>query len=190
MKKRYRGLIIILLFLFIISITTGIGVTYAFYQSTVTGAVTNKTSDYTGEVEVVSETHSVLPEASVAVDEIKFYVKNYTGTNSNPTNSSEVYLSYVLTFSMTTSWGSGCANPLSYKLYSVNESTNTETEVSLSSNKTSAIDFSMISVERDYYKLRVYWDMTNNSASCYAGKSGNYGISANLYQTPSRYEVN
>ena len=191
MKKRYKWILVLLIFLFISLITTGIGVTYAYYRQTVTGAVATRTSDYTGEIEVVSETHSILPASGVAVDEIKFYVKNYTGADNTPTNSSEVYLSYDLTFSLQTNWGSGCANPISYELVPVNQSDNTEgTPIQLTSNHTSQIDFSLISAEKDYYKLKLYWDMTKNGASCYAGKSGTVGIAANLYQTPARYNVN
>ena len=189
MKKHYKALLILLIFLFLGLVTTGIGVTYAYYRNTITGAASIKTSDYTGEIEVVSETHSILPAQNVAVDEIKFYVKNYTGTDSSPTNSSEVFLSYILTFSLTTNWGSGCTNPLSYKLYSVNQTNNNETEITLSNNKTGEINFSLISAEKDYYKLKLYWDINNNGATCYAGKSGSVGITADIHQTESRYEA-
>ena len=181
MKKNYKLLLVALVFLFVSLVVIGISVTFAYYQTTVTGAVSAKTSDYTGEVEVVSETHSIIPASNTAVDEIKFYIKNYTGTDANPTNTSEVYLSYILTFTLPT-WGSGCTNPISYKLFAVNESNNNETEVSLTSNKTGTINFSLISAERDYYKLKMYWNMSHNSSSCYAGKSGNVGISANIFQ--------
>ena len=126
----------------------GLGLTTAYYRQTITGAATGKTSDYEGEVTVVSETHTITPASNVAVDEIKFYVKNYTGSDSNPTNSSEVYLTYELTFTLPT-WGSGCTNPISYRLFSVNESTNSETEVTLTNNVTAAINFSLASVEKD-----------------------------------------
>ena len=179
--RNYKLLISISIVLFIALVVGGIGATYAFYRDTITGAVSGKTSDYTGEIEVVSETHSMIPEASVAVDEIKFYVKNFTGTSSEPTNSSEVYLKYVLSFTLPT-WGSGCTNPISYRLFSVNESTNVESEITLTNNQTSEINFSLIGPERDYYKLKLYWDMTHNSASCYANKSINVGISANVSQ--------
>lgn len=186
MRKRYKALLILLVFLFITLITTGIGVTYAYYQTTVTGAITNRTSKHNEEIEIVDSTHTIIPAASVAVDEIEFYVKNYTGSDATPTAISEVYLTYVLTFTLPT-WESGCTNPISYKLYSIT-GTNTETEVSLSSNKTGAIDFGL-DTEKDHYKLKLYWNMSYNSASCYAEKSGNVGISANLYQTPSKYSA-
>lgn len=180
--KRKNLLIILVLLLFGV-FATGLGVTYAFYQTEVTGAVSGKTSDYAGEVEIVSDTHTdILPAASTAVDVIEFYVKNYTGSDANPTNTSEVYLSYELTFTLPT-WGSGCTNPVSYKLFQVNESTNAETEITLTGNKTSAINFSMLSAEKDMYRLKLYWDTAYNAASCYAGKTGSVGIAANIYQT-------
>ena len=120
--------------------------------------------------------------ASVLCKNLVFYVKNYTGTDANPTNTSEVYLSYELTFTLPT-WGSGCTNPVSYRLFQVNESTNAETEISLTSNKTGTINFSMISAEKDMYRLKMYWNTSDNAASCYAGKTGSVGISANIYQT-------
>lgn len=178
-----RNLLIVLLVLLFGVFVTGLGVTYAFYQTEVTGAVSGKTSDYAGEVQIVSDTHTdILPAASVAVDTIEFYVKNYTGTDANPTNTSEVYLSYELTFTLPT-WGSDCTNPVSYRLFQVNESTNAETEISLTSNKTGTINFSMISAEKDMYRLKMYWNTSHNKASCYAGKTGSVGISANIYQT-------
>ena len=190
MKKHYKWLLILLVFLLVSLVTTGFGVTYAYYRTTVTGAVSNKTSDYTGEIQVTSGTHVLVPVASSPVDTIDFYIKNYTGTDSNnPTNSSEVYLSYTLTFSITGNWGSGCTNPVSYRLFAVNDSNNTETEVTLTNNQTGAIDFSLISAEKDHYKLKLYWDMSNNGATCYAGKSGSVGIATNMYQTPSKYTL-
>lgn len=188
MKKHYKLVLIVLVFLLITMITTGVGVSYAYYRTSVTGAVSNKTSDYACDIQVVSETHTIVPASNTAVDEIKFYVKNYTGTDTSPTNTSEVYLSYTLSFTLPT-WASGCTNPVSYKLYAVNESNNSETEVTLSNNKTSQIDFSLISAERDYYKLKLYWNMNYNSDTCYAGMSKNVGISADIYQTPSRYSA-
>lgn len=186
MKKKYKIALIIILF-FIAGVTAfGLGLTNAYYRQTVTGAATGRTADYEGEVTIVSETHTVVPASTVAVDEVKFYVKNYSGSDSSPTNTSEVYLSYILSFTLPT-WASGCAQPMSYKLFSVNESTNAETEVTLTNNATSDINFSMMSAEKDYYKLKVYWDITKNSVSCYAGKSGTYGISADIHQTQSVY---
>ncbi len=189
MSKKYKILLVLLIFLFVTLITAGIGVTYAFYETTITGAVSNKTADFEGEIQVVSETHTILPAASVAVDEVKFYIKNYTGTDSSPTNLSEVFLRYTLSFTLPT-WGSGCSNPISYKLYSVDESNNSETEITLSNNQAPAVNFNLISAERDYYKLKVYWNTNLNNSSCYAGKSGNYGISAVFNQNPSKYTVN
>jgi len=180
MKKHYKGLLVLLVFLFITLVVSGIGVTYAYYKTNVTGAVTAKTSDYDGELEVVSATHTITPAANTVVDTIDFYVKNYTGPDSSPTNTSEVNLSYVLTFTLPT-WGTGCTNPISYKLYSVNAS-NVETEVTLSNNVSGARNFSLISAEKDHYRLKSYWNMTYNSAECYANKSGNVGISARIYQ--------
>ena len=182
MKKK-SSILILLVILMSIAILTGFGVTFAYYQVNISGAVTNRTANYAGEVEVVSETHTITPASNVAVDEIKFYVKNYTGSDSEPTlaNESEVYMSYTLALAFP-SWGSGCTNPISYRLYSVDESNNNETEVTLNNNTTSAIDFDLLTAERDYYKLKLYWNMTYNSVSCYAGKSGNVGITANIYQ--------
>ena len=178
-----KSLLSIVLFVLFGTFAAGLGLTYAFYQTEVTGAVSGKTSDYAGEVEIVSDTHTdILPTASSAVDVIEFYVKNYTGSDASPTNTSEVYLSYELTFTLPT-WNSGCTNPVSYKLYQVNESTNAETEIALTNYKTSAINFSMISAEKDMYRLKLYWNTSYNSASCYAGKTGSVGISANIYQT-------
>ena len=187
MKKHYKLLLTLLVFLLFGTIVAGVGVSYAFYKTTVTGAASNKTSDYEGEIQIVSDNHTIIPATDTIVDEIEFYVKNFTGTNPNsPTNSSEVYLSYILTFTLPT-WGTGCANPISYRLFAVDESNSSESEVTITSNKTGQIDFSFIMAERDYYKLRLYWNMNNNSSSCYAGKSKNIGISADIYQTPSKY---
>ncbi len=188
MKKHYKLVLLILIFLLVTMITAGIGVSYAYYQTSVTGAVSNKTSDYACDVQIVSDTHTIVPTSNTAVDEIEFYVKNYTGSDTSPSNTSEVYLSYVLKFTLPT-WDSGCTNPISYKLFAVNESNNSETEVALSSNQTSRIDFSLISAERDYYKLKLYWNMNYNSASCYAGKSKNVGIAADIYQNPTKYSA-
>ncbi len=181
MKKKIKWLLVLLIFLFAALVVSGIGVSYAYYKGEVTGAVSARSAKYSGEVQVVSETHSILPASSVAVDEIKFYVKNYTGNDNNPTTSSEVFMSYILNFSLPT-WGTGCQNPISYKLYSVNQSTNAETEVTLTNNATSTINFGLISAEKDYYKLKLYWDTTHNDVTCYANKSGNVGISANIFQ--------
>ncbi len=187
MKKKYKILIFIFLFLLAGVTVFGLCLTKAYYLQTVTGATTGKSADYEGEVTVVSETHTITPASGVAVDEIKFYVKNYTGSDNSPTNSSEVYLSYILTFTLPT-WGSGCTNPISYQLYAVDESNNnSESQVQLTNNVTGTIDFSFITAEKDYYKLKLYWDISNNGASCYAGKSGNVGISANIFQNPTKY---
>lgn len=179
---RYKGVLVLLVILMICLVTSGIGVTYAYYKTEVTGAVTGKSSDYAGEIEIVSDTHTDIVPSSSVVDEIEFYVKNYTGTDASPTNTSEVYLSYVLTFTPPT-WASGCTNPVTFKLYQVNESTDAETEVTLTNNKTGAINFSLISAEKDMYRLKMYWNTSYNTASCYAGKTGTVGIAANIYQT-------
>ena len=179
--KKYKVMIIALVVLLLVFIAGGLGASLAYYQTEVTGAASGSTSSYAGEVEIVSGTHtSLIPSADV-VDEIEFYVKNYTGSDSSPAATSEVYLSYMLTFTEPT-WASGCTNPVSFKLYSVDEATDAETEVSLASNKTGAINFDMISAEKDMYRLKLYWDTTNNSASCFAGKTGTVGISASIYQ--------
>lgn len=181
MKTKYKSYLAILVFLFISLIATGIGVTYASYQTPVTGAVAARTSNFTPELQVVEETHSILPQSTIAVNEIKFYVKNYTGTDVEPTTS-EVYLKYNLSFSLPT-WGNGCDNPISYELYSVDEANSTETKInSFANNALNNVQFQLMSAEKDYYKLKLYWDMTKNAASCYAGKSGNVVITANISQ--------
>lgn len=189
MKKHYKGVLILLVFLLISLVTTGIGVSYAYYQGTVTGAVSAKTSDYTGEISVDAGTHNITPASGSEVDVISFYVKNYTGSDANPTNSSEVYLSYKLSFTLPT-WDSGCTNPVSYRLFAVNDANNSETEVTLDNNQeTGAIAFDLISAEKDHYRLKLYWNMNYNSASCFAGKSKSVGINANMYQNPAKYSA-
>ena len=76
MKKHYKAILILLVFLLISLISTGIGVTYAYYRTQVTGAVSGKTSDYDSEIQVVTETHNIIPASNVAVDEVNFYIKN------------------------------------------------------------------------------------------------------------------
>ena len=189
MKNHYKGVLVLLVFLFVGLMVTGIGVSFAYYRVGVTGTASTRSSDYDGEIEVVSSTHSILPASNAVVDTVEFYIKNYTGTDNSPTNTSEVYLSYILTFTLPT-WGSGCTNPISYQLYSIAPTTNAETLVSLnSSNQTPEISFSLATQEKQHYKLKLYWDMANNGASCFAGKSGNVGISASMYQNPSVYTV-
>ena len=187
MKKKHKIALAVLLFLIAGVTVFGLGLTNAYYRQTVTGAATGKTSDYEGEISVVSETHVITPAANVAVDEIRFYVKNYTGADDNPTNTSEVFLSYKLTFTLPT-WGTGCTNPISYGLVSVNQSNNEETTVQLdSSNATGTINFEHATLEKDYYILRLYWNMDHNDVPCYAGKSGSVGIAANIFQNPTIY---
>lgn len=165
-------------------IVGGLGITFAFYEREVSGAVSGKTANYAGEIELISGGHNNIIPATDGVDQIDFYVKNYTGSDSAPTAASEVKLSYVLTFTLPT-WPTGCTNPVSLKLYKVNESVQpeAETEVTLSSNSTSAINFTLASAEKDKYRLKLYWNTTYNSVTCYAGKTGNIGINANIYQT-------
>ena len=180
MKKRYKLVLSALIFLFLSLTLTAIGMSFAYYETSVTGAVSSNTSAFEPELSIVSETHTVVPASNVAVDEIKFYVKNYTGSDSSPTIS-EVKLKYILTFTLPT-WGTGCTNPISYKLYSVNQTTNAENEITLTNNATSAINFTLIDAEKHYYKLKLYWNTTYNSTSCFAGKSKNVGISADISQ--------
>lgn len=181
MKKRYLFILFLLLIFFVVFVSLSPKGTFAYYQTNVSGAVNAVTASYGGEVEIVSETHTFLPADNEVIDEIKFYVKNYTGTDQSPTTISQVYMSYKLAFTLP-SWGSGCTNPVSYKLYSVNEGTNAETEVTLTNNQTSDINFTLLSSQKHYYKLKVYWDTTNNSVSCYAGKNGSVSIDAELKQ--------
>ena len=181
MKKRYAIILILLIILFTAFIVLNTGGTFAYYQAGVSGAVNVRTASYSGEVEVVSTTHTLVPADNEEIDEISFYVKNFTGTDQNPTAISEVYMAYNLTFSFPT-WSNDCENPISYKLYSVNEITDAETEITLNNNKTADINFGSIASEKDFYKLKVYWDVTNNSVTCYAGKNGTVGIDAELKQ--------
>ena len=179
---RYKKVLALLVIFLFILVTSGIGLTYAYYGGEITGAVTGKTSNLTGEISVAAGTHTNIIPSSTTVDNIYFYVKNYTGTDSNPSVSSEVRLSYNLSFSLPT-WGSGCTNPVSYKLYKIDESDNSETQITLSNNATGAINFGMISAERDYYRLALQWNTAYNSATCYAGKTSSVSITANIYQT-------
>ena len=178
---KYKKVLVILVLLAIVMISSGIGITYAYYKTEITGAVTGSTAAYSGEIEIGTGTHTNLVPASTAIDSIDFYIKNYSGTDSSA-KTSEVYLSYVLTFTPPT-WGTGCTNPVSFKLFLVNDTNSTETEITLSSNKSSAQNFSLISAQKHHYKLKLYWNTTLNSASCYAGKTGTIGIAANIYQT-------
>ena len=66
MKKHYKLVLIVLVFLLITMITTGVGVSYAYYRTSVTGAVSNKTSDYACDIQVVSETHTIVPASNTA----------------------------------------------------------------------------------------------------------------------------
>lgn len=178
---KYKKVLVILIFLAIVMISSGIGITYAYYKTEITGAVTGSTAAYSGEIEIGTGTHTNLVPASSTIDSIDFYIKNYSGTDANA-KTSEVYLSYILTFTPPT-WGTGCNNPVSFKLFFVDDTNNSETEINLSNNKSSAQNFSLISAQKHHYKLKLYWNTTLNSASCYAGKSGTIGIAANIYQT-------
>ena len=65
---KYKAILILLVVLLICLVTGGIGVTYAYYKTEVTGAVSGKSSDYAGEIEVVSDTHTNIVPASTVVD--------------------------------------------------------------------------------------------------------------------------
>lgn len=178
---KYKKVLIILVFLAVVMISSGIGIAYAYYKTEITGAVTGSTAAYSGEIEISAGTHTDLVPASTEINSIEFYIKNYSGTDSSA-KTSEVYLSYVLTFTPPT-WGAGCTNPVFFKLFLVNDTNSTETEITLSNNKSTVQNFSLISAQKHHYKLKLYWNTTLNSASCYAGKTGTIGIAANIYQT-------
>lgn len=180
MKKHYKSMLVLMVFLIMLVVTSGLGVTYAYYQKEVTGAVSARTSAYDGEIYIESETHQIIPDEDTAVDTVTFYVKNYTGTDANPVNS-ELNLSYIINLNLT-NWFGACSNPVSYRLYSVDVN-NSEAELTLTNAQTSTIDFSLITTQKHKYRLKLYWDLSNNGSTCYANKSGDVGISADIFQT-------
>ncbi len=182
---KYKKVLTLLVVGLFALITSGIGLTYAYYNQQVTGVVSGQTSDFAGEISIVAGTHTNIIPTSSTADNVYFYIKNYTGADNNATAITETKMNYVLTFSKPT-WGSGCTNPVSYELYRINESNGSETSVSLTNNSTNqvsgAISFSLTSPQRHYYRLALKWNMTYNSAACYAGKTFSVSMSANMYQ--------
>lgn len=178
-KRKKITLLSILVFLFGSVVVYGIGMTMAYYTTTITGAFSGRTSKFDGNVEIVNSTHTIVPASNNAVDTVEFYVKNYSGSDSSPTLLSEVNSHYTLTFALPT-WGTGCDNPVSFALYSVDS--NGEHSVTLTNNVTGWIDIPMTGAVKHHYKLKLYWNMEHNDSTCYAGKSGSVGISANICQ--------